>query len=408
MQRVLKFAKYLPQFGWQPVILTVEDGDYPSIDHSLESEVPDECIVYKTKAFEPYGLYRKLTGKNKDEEISTDVLGSSSNAGIVNKFASLIRRNVFIPDARVGWIPTIVKEGQKIIEREKPELILSSSPPHSLQVGAMKLAKKTGLKWIADFRDPWLEIVYYQKIKRNKITVSVDKHFERNVLRSADYVITIGDTIADQFKTKVSEQNYSVITNGYDQADFDNLNRNFNEKFTITYTGVLSKERIPHALLEAMKQLKEEGTDDITLQFAGNVCNELTQKVAEKKLNAQVKYIGYVPHGEALQMLAASDMLLLVIDDVPGNKGFLSGKLFDYLGCRRFILAFGPLDGDANKIITETESGIVINYKDEKTTREVLKQFYLKHRNYNYNSMPELYERKKLTSKLVQIMESIK
>ncbi|MDA3871426.1 MAG: glycosyl transferase family 1, partial [Candidatus Marinimicrobia bacterium] len=153
VQRVLKFAKYLPQFGWQPIILTVKNGEYSAIDESLIKEIPKECIVYKTKTFEPYNLYKKFVGKKKDEKLPTYILNTNKNDNLNNKIAKWIRANLFIPDARIGWISHIVREGMKIIEKENPDIIFSSSPPHSLQIGAKKLAKKSGLKWVADFRD---------------------------------------------------------------------------------------------------------------------------------------------------------------------------------------------------------------------------------------------------------------
>ena len=139
VQRVLKFAKYLPKFGWQPVILTVEGGDYPAIDESLVNSIDKGCKVYKTKTFEPFKLFKLLTGKKKDHKIDTYIL-TKKQSGIMAKLSKWIRANLFVPDARVGWYPNAVKKGLEIIEEERIDMIFSSSPPHSLQFNSKKIA----------------------------------------------------------------------------------------------------------------------------------------------------------------------------------------------------------------------------------------------------------------------------
>ncbi len=200
VQRVLKFVKYLPAFGWEPIILTVENGEYPAIDESLISEIPPNLKIYKTNSFEPFNIYKNITGQKGN--IPTHVLSKSENESLIQKFSKWIRANVFIPDARVGWSQSIVKEGEKIFEIEKPDLIFSSSPPHSLQIGAMKLAKKVNSKWITDLRDPWTDGFWQKDLKRTKYALKKDSKFELKVLQNADSVITVSDSIVKLLKEK--------------------------------------------------------------------------------------------------------------------------------------------------------------------------------------------------------------
>ena len=188
VQRVLKFAKYLPEFGWQPIVLTVENGDAPVIDKSLFTDIPKECKIYKTKAFQPYNIYKKFTSKPADEKIPSDVLIKKNNS-LKEKLSNWIRLNVFLPDAKVGWIPFAFKEGLKIINKENIALIFSSSPPHTVQLIAKKLAKKTGLKLIADLRDPWMELIHYQANKRAFFAKFIESKLERGALDSAEEII---------------------------------------------------------------------------------------------------------------------------------------------------------------------------------------------------------------------------
>jgi hypothetical protein len=140
VQRVLKFAKYLPEFGWQPLVLTVKNGEYPAYDKSLKNDIPPECKVYTTKSIEPFKLYKKFTGMAENEAIPVATL-TENKKNWKKRLAYWIRLNLFIPDAKIGWIPFAVKAGKKIIQEEKPDIILSSSPPPTVHLIAKKLAK---------------------------------------------------------------------------------------------------------------------------------------------------------------------------------------------------------------------------------------------------------------------------
>jgi hypothetical protein len=176
VQRVLKFVKYLPELGWQPLVLTVKKGEYPAIDETLAKNIPPECKVFKTNIFEPSDLYKRFLGMDDKAKIPTAVL-ADNNPGLKKQIANLIRLNFFIPDAKIGWKKFAVEEGLKIIETEKPDLIFSSSPPPTVHLIAKKLAAKTNLKWVADFRDPWTDIHYYEKQPRLFFAKYLDRKY---------------------------------------------------------------------------------------------------------------------------------------------------------------------------------------------------------------------------------------
>lgn len=410
VQRALKFAKYLPDFGWQPVILTVENPDCPVVDKTLLKDIPDSCKVYRTKTVEPFELYKKLTGKQKGYKIPSDVLTKSQNLTFTERLSQWVRFNLFIPDAKIGWMFYAVSEAKKIIRDENIDIILSTSPPPTVSMVAKRIANSNKLRWIADFRDPWLEIVHYQNVKRNWLTKFIDGKFERSVLKKADHLLTISNDIVKLFKSKVGEKNYSVIPNGFDESDFKVISSKKNSSFIIAYTGVITKTRVPYVFLNAMEKLITiDGIKDIKFVIAGRTCPEFTNELSEKNIDSYVEERGFLPHHESTQILQNSDILLLVIDNVPNNKGFLTGKIFEYLGSKTPIYAIGPVDGEAREIITETNSGKMIDYSDDDGAYILLKEMYSDWKKdiekYNFNI--EKYSRRNQAKQLSKILEEL-
>lgn len=409
VQRALKFVKYLSQFGWEPIVLTVENPDSPVNDPSLFNDIPKGTKVYKTKTLEPFELYKKLIGKKSDSKIPGDVLIDNTNSSLMNRISKWIRLNVFIPDAKIGWKKHAVKRGAEIIRNEKIDVIFTTSPPQTVSLIGQTLSKITGVKWVADFRDPWMEIVYYQNVKRNFFTVRIDSKLERKVFEDANAVVTISDDMIRLFKSKAPNQNFHLIPNGYDETDFTVTDNNKNNSFTIAYTGVISKDRVPYSLLKALKKLTDEdGIKNIRLDFAGRYCPEFIAEIDKNNLTEISDLKGFVPHNESTQILKNSDCLLLVIDDVPNNKGFLTGKLFEYMGTKKPIFAIGPVDGDAHEFIKKSNSGKMVGYTDKDGAYYLLKDMYKNWKDGNNICTFDVqqFSRKNLTKKLSEVFEN--
>lgn len=417
VQRVLKFIKYFPEFGWEPIVLTVDKGNYPSIDESLVHEIPSACKVYKTKAFEPFDLYKTLSGKTKNESIPTFVLNKSESDSIFDKAVKWMRANVFVPDAKTGWINYIIKEGQRIIEKEKPDLIFSSSPPHSLQIGAMKLAQKTKLRWAADFRDPWCDAFWQKDIPRTKYAKTKDQKYEQSVLSSADAIITVSDSIAEDFKRKAAH-NFYVIPNGFDTDDFI-FEKEKNKKFTITYTGTLAESQKIDNLLKALPGLEGKIKNEFQFNLFGTFHPSILKTIRESNLPDIINIYPDVPHKDVIKIMLNSDVLLLVIPDAPNNKGILTGKIFEYMAAcghaaRNFILGIGPIDGDAAKILIETNCGQMFGYNDD-LLAVILDQYnkFISGSKLKINAaLPQeealtKYSRRNLTRQLVDVFEAL-
>jgi len=403
IQRVLKFCTYLQEFGWQPVVLTVKEGEYPALDETLLDKLPADCPVYQTAALEPFSIYRKMTGQNN--AIPTFVLTEQTSASFAKKAAAFIRGNFFIPDARVGWKPFAVRKGLQVIEQENIDLIFSTAPPMSGHLIAKKLAAKSGLSWVADFRDPWTDVFYYHNLKRTRLAVAVDKKLERSVLQKADAVITVSQTIVDLFKSKV-DNHYHIIANGYDERDFPQTVVEQNDTaFIINHAGHLADNQNPVALWQALQKMIAGCADFVKklhLDFYGSIHSNVEKSIEKYDLKDFVTFHGYVPHQQIIQANQKADVLLFVVAQCSYANGILTSKLFDYMGAQKPILGIGPVAGDASKILQQTRAGQMLDWNDTQGISNFIQNVFLGKQQFQ-NAHTIDYQRRNLTYKLAEI-----
>jgi len=428
VQRILKFVKYLPEFGWQPIVLTVKDGDYPARDESLLNEVPANIKIYRTDIFEPYGFYRLLTGRKKGQAIDVDNIEKGSKKKLADKLAEFIRATFFIPDARRGWKKYAVNAGKKIIDEEKPDLIFSSSPPYTCALIAMDLKrfaeKKYGKKipWVSDFRDAWTD--YLTTPKRWFLPKKIDKNYEKHTLDKADLLTIVASGMKDDFDKKYPEiskkTKYVLIRNGFDSEDYKNINTGGkkNDKFTIVYTGSMYGKRNPYYFLDTIGELVNERKVDagkIRFVFVGRMAGDIKEHINRSALKNSIEVIPYVTHSESIDHLMKADAMLLLIDEDIYSKMILSGKVFEYLGAA--LITGKPVfaiagEGEANDLIGETKAGVVVPHHNP----QVLKAEYLKLYNSffenNNTFLPDKnaiknYDRRLLTEKLAKTFSEL-
>lgn len=365
VQRVLKFAKYLPEFGWRPHILTVREGEFPAIDNSLLDDIPEDIFIHKTKSFEPFAIYKKFIGKKEKDKIPTYILNQSKSDSLKDRIAKRIRLNFFIPDAKIGWIPFAVSDGLKILKKLQIDLIFSSSPPQTINLIAKKLSKQTGIPWVADYRDPWTDAFWQEGGSgRNFISQNIDKRFEKSALSSAKAISTVSKSLIHLFKNKVAND-YFLIPNGFDADDFGAVKKVDSDKFRISYIGYLGKNQRIDNFLSALKTLDKEVLNKLDIQFYGNIHPVIVSKISELSLNDLISINNYIPHDEAIKTMKNSEMLLLVIPDVPNNELIVTGKLFEYLATENFILGIGPKHSNVVEILEETNCGKMFNYNED-------------------------------------------
>ncbi|MBL4657797.1 MAG: glycosyltransferase family 4 protein, partial [Flavobacteriales bacterium] len=367
VQRCLKFVKYLPENNVMPFVVTVDEekATYPVKDSSLGKEVPSDVKVYRTNTKEPFNIYRKLLGKG---DVPFAGFTNESNPSLVQNLSRFIRGNFFIPDARKGWNHFAYQKCVELIEKEGIDTILTSSPPHSTQLIGLKLKKKCGVRWIADIRDPWTDIYYYDKMKHTELAKRLDRQYEKQVLENADRVIVVSDDIKRLFSEKLDKSiggKITVIPNGFDQNDFKISDSKIGEEFTISYTGTVTEDYNAEVFFKGMQELVKRFPDvNYKIKFVGGINAGYQDQIEQYGISSNLEVVPYVPHSEAINCLLESTALLLVIPDVINNKGILTGKLFEYLGSRKPIVCIGPKDGDAARIINECNAGSIFEQND--------------------------------------------
>jgi hypothetical protein len=411
VQRWLKFAKYLPESGWKPVIYTPENPSYPLLDESLLKDVPQNLEIIKTKIWEPYQLAEKLNKSNKKFKAGQFDVGK--NQSWKSKLSIWVRGNFFIPDARVFWVKPSVKFLEQYLKENKIDVVVTSGPPHSLHMIGLGLKEKfPNLKWIADFRDPWTEISYYKHLKLTKSSDRKHRQLESAVFKKADITLATSYTDAENFRK--AGANAVCITNGFDEEakkqKGEIVKGQKNETFTLSYIGVLEQLRNPENLWKVLDELIKENKEfakGFTLKFAGRVDDKILQFIENSSLKDHLLNLGYIPHDKAVEEMANSSLLLITNFPNESSKGIIPGKIFEYLATGKQIISFGPDEADVSRILTETGAGKHFTYQDSKAVKEfILHKFELwKDGNLLENTQNiEQFSRKNLTKKLVEIL----
>lgn len=412
VHRPLKFAKYLPQFDWQPIIYTAETKDFTFVDASLSKNIAANTEVVRTKIWEPYQWYAQFTGaKKKKGEIQNTFLQEEKKKSWTKAFAIWVRGNFFIPDARCFWLPTSIKHLTKYIETNQVDAILSTGPPHTVHLIARQLKRKFNIPWIADFRDPWTQIDYYKDLKLTKVADSIHRKLEKSVLQEADQVLTVSWNWAKAFEKLGAKKEVAVITNGYDTSDFTfDTKPQLDTKFTISHVGLLNKDRNPTAFWTALASLCAENPtfkQDLVIQLIGKVDYRVIEIIKEKGLQDNLVQKAYIPHKEITKVYAQSQVLLLIINQVASSLGRIPAKLFEYLAAKRPILCISPKSGDAVKIVSETKTGTSLLFEDMEGIKAILEKYYTAFTNntlYLENTKIEQYSRYELTKQLSKLL----
>lgn len=411
VQRWLNFVKYLPKFGIEPVVYVPENPNYPILDESLLKAVPNVEIL-KQPISEPYKL-AKFFSKKDTKQISSGIIPREQKQSVIQKLLLFIRGNFFIPDARKSWVKPSVNYLSEYLERNPVDAIITTGPPHSLHLIGLKLKQRLNIKWIADFRDPWTTIGYHKKLKLMSFAEKKHKALEREVLTSADQIITTSFTTKDEF-SEMTGKPISVITNGYNAEDFELAETTeLDQKFTIGHIGSLLSERNPEMLWQVLSGLIKEREDFAAvfqLKLAGTISEDILHSLDTYGLRNHTVQLGYLSHQEAFHQMQKSQVLALIEIDSEETKGIIPGKLFEYLLAKRPILAIGPKDWDVEQIITETESGHTFGYKDaEALKQQILRYFELFQQNnlQVHSKNIERYSRVHLTEQLSEVNKKV-
>ena len=409
VQRWLKFVKYLPDFGIQPFVYIPENPTYPIVDENLVKEVSDKAIIVKHKIFEPYQL-ASFFSKNKTKKISSGIIPNQKKQSFMDKTFLWIRGNLFIPDARVFWVKPSVSYLEKYIQENNIDTIITSGPPHSLHLIGLELKQKLNIKWFADFRDPWTTIGYHKSLRLSDYAAKKHKALEHQVLNSADRIIVTSKTTKTEFEA-ITSKPIAVITNGYDD---ENVGKQIlDTKFSLAHIGSFLSERNPIILWESLVELINEIPDfksHLEIKLIGAVSQEVLENISQFGLNSYLYNLGYVSHAEAIAHQRKSQVLLLIEINSEDTKSIIPGKLFEYMVSNRPIIAIGPKDSDFAEIITNTNTGVFLDYSEKMRLKSVILDFYnqfLQGKLQSYGVGLQKYSRKSLTGELVELLNKM-
>ena len=380
VQRVLKFVKYLPSFGWDPIVLTVpEDADFPVRDPGLAAEIPDEAQVFRSGITEFYDVYRRLTGKSKDVSLDIQTV-QRADSSWKDALARKVRGSLFIPDGRIGWYRPGVAMGKRILRELDPDAIFATGPPFTAHWIGRTLSSESGKPLVLDFRDPWTRSLFYPA--RPSWARRLDERLEARCVRSADHVLTVNEAIRADLQERIAHDDTSgaefhVIPNGFDPADFSSIPEGTIRPKSLAHVGSVFASRVPWTFLETFEKWVTARPDRASarLTFAGRLAPEMEQRLSSEQIVSYVERLGLLSHERSLMTMRDAGLLLLLTGSGEEHRGMVTGKVYEYLGSGTPILALVP-EGEAEDLIRGTNAGLCVRPEDHDGICGVLDQWW--------------------------------
>ena len=413
VQRALKFAKYLPLYGYVPTVLTLDPATaaYGAMDPALLKQLPEAVSIERTRSWDPLAMYARLQGLKKEEVSGLGFVREGRRSG-VGGLARWVRGNIFLPDARVGWVPFAIAAARRLLRARPFAAVITTGPPQSAHLVGSYLKTRLGIPWIADLRDLWTDDHHNARLHQWLPARFINRRLERHVLTRADAVVTISEALGAKLRSKARIRRYQTIPNGFDPADVPQRSRPSADRarFVVGYIGSFTEDRNSAAFAKVMGELAGE----VEVRLVGLVADSVMEEFQRAGAGDALVAVGHVPHSEAMRHMAAADLLLLVVSRHRDglNKGFIGGKLLEYLSTGTSVLGIGPPDGDAADILRRTGGGALFDYDDEDGIRAFVAGHIQRWRA-NEPAPPlnkdvlRAFDRRVLTGKLAAIIDEI-
>jgi glycosyltransferase involved in cell wall biosynthesis len=390
--RPMRFVKHLRTFGWEAVVITVEGRDDIPTDPTLLSHIPNDIEVFKTKALGPKTL-RIMSGATAPSKLRLDErTGTRENHRIRREVLNVFNNAISIPDPLIYWVPSVVWLGRRLHAERRFDAIFTTSPPHSVHFAGLALSRYLGIPWVSDFRDPWVDNVYFEELKGG-IRRSMEGWLERLVLEKSARVIANTELnrlrLLSRYGSSLPDKKAVTITNGFDREFIDSIPPEKFDKFTICHSGALYSVLDTHFIFEAFAQwirhLEGSGGLNVPVQlvFVGGGGDGLVPIVERLSIKDYVRFIPRVSHETAVSYSKGSHLLLVNIGLKNNEKarGWLPLKVYDYLGCNKPILGILPDDGAAAELIHKGSLGYVVSKPDYEAVAGILENRFLAYRN---------------------------
>lgn len=413
--RCLKIAKYLREYGYEPVVFTADGAHYPTIDEGNFKDVHPDTEVIRQKIWEPYGLFKRFNRLKKDANVNNVFSTHDEKMGFMYKLSVWIRSNFFIPDARAAWIKPSVKRILEYLKENPVDAVFSDGPPHSNTRIATLVSKKAGIPFLADFQDPWSQVDYFAQLRLTKWGLRKHLRLEQEAFKQASEISIVSPSWKEDLEN-LGAENVDVVYWGFDPDDYTDIDymQDLQSKFTMLHAGIMGHDRNPVELFAAIAKLAEENEsfrDEFRLVLLGQVDHNVRGSIDEAGISEMVEYRGSVKRKEALNAIFSTRMLLLLLNQQPNAKGRVPGKLFEYLASRRPTMNLGPTNSDVANILTAASAGTTFDYSDGSGMYDYLKQKFAEYQsgelNESLNSQIDEYTHRKLTGIIASKLDKI-
>lgn len=405
VQRTAKFVKYLPLFGWEPVVVTVKDTAYFAKDHSLAEEVA-QARVERTESLDPQRLlFLARRGLHRHPTKGEGVAGTAWK-----RYEALLRW-LFVPDAKILWVPFGLVRAWRLHRRERIRVVMTTSPPPSAHLAGLLLRQFAGCRWVADFRDQWTG--GHLDLSPTPLHRAVNKWLERIVLHHADAVVCVSHALAASLKSKSRRRDFAsvVIPNGYDEEDFGPSPPRAKRGKLLVYCGSVGRLAHPGNYLKACAALIQKrrlNTSALRVVFVGTAIGvDLQGLVSQLGLERYVEVTGYLEHRAAVRWLQAADVLVLLLTGTT-SQDVVPGKVFEYLRARKPILAVAS-PGETVDLLEESAPQVVICQDTPEAIEQGLDELLYGASKVTEGSRAglERFERRHLAARLAEVLNSV-
>lgn len=405
VQRPLKFAKYLPEFGWQPHVLTPEPGSYRSFDSSLETELTSSDIhVLRVGANTPFHKVGKLT----------QILSRQSE--LVQQWLRWITSWYMIPDNKKGWIRPAGERAAQFLEANHVDAIYATAPPMSNFLIAQELKQKTGLPLILDYRDDPVDghlMTSPTRFHRNRLA-----GLEQGVLQHTDVVTAINEPMLNSIRKRcrnLSHLQFEIVEQGYDPQDFaeaSNGKKWSDDQLHFLYSGIFYDSNQPDPFLKALRSAinsDPEMAGRVKMHFQGHLTERHYKRIKELGLEQNLLDHGYVTHKQAVENLKKADVLWLIANFRHQTRQITTGKLFEYVGAAKPVIGLVDTEGEAAKLLRMYHAAYISNPSKHQRIVQILMEVF---KCWKQNSWPQPdkqmitnFNRKMLTGKLAKLLD---